>query len=265
MPKFRGRFHPAYEVSHHNFRRVCNLARINWWVRGILDAHLERARTTTVTKLLQGGADVNVTDDRGDTPLMYAAVGSEAMMRRLIEASADVNAPTAFRPLPSCGAATACPRIRLLVEHGADVNVRSKQGHTPTKVAAHHAGNLEILKLLLSKGASLKVAPDEKGGTALANAADVNDTANRVPHELTAVRRFQAGEFYLRLSQGREIPIQDSSHPQPFRDRLSPAYFAEGDRSRRDHRPVNRKHRLHQLGLYGCADPLRYTPGQVQP
>ena len=231
----------------------------------MLDAHLERARTTTVTKLLQGGADVNVTDDRGDTPLMYAAVGSEAMMRRLIEASADVNAPTAFRPLPSCGAATACPRIRLLVEHGADVNVRSKQGHTPTKVAAHHAGNLEILKLLLSKGASLKVAPDEKGGMALANAADVNDTANRVRHELTAVRQFQAGEFYLRLSQGREIPIQDSSHPQPFRDRLSPAYFAEGDRSRRDHRPVNRKHRLHQLGLYGCADPLRYTPGQVQP
>jgi len=121
--------------------------------------------SASVTRILQVGADVNVKDDRGDTPLMYAAaVGSEAMMRRLIEASADVNAPTAFRPLPSCGAATACPRIRLLVEHGADVNVRSKQGHTPTKVAAHHAGNLETLKLLLSKGASLKVAPDEKGG-----------------------------------------------------------------------------------------------------
>src|SRR5579883_446774 len=48
---------------------------------------------SAVTKYLQSGVDINVKDDRGGTPLMYAAaVGSEGMMRRLIEAGADVNA-----------------------------------------------------------------------------------------------------------------------------------------------------------------------------
>ena len=48
--------------------------------RRFLQGHSDDS--AAVTKLLQSGADVNVTDDRGDTPLMYAAaVGSEAMMR----------------------------------------------------------------------------------------------------------------------------------------------------------------------------------------
>ena len=131
-----------------------------------------------VTKLLQSGADVNVKDDRGATPLMYAAaVGSEAMMRRLIEAGADVNARNSFQATALLWCSNSLPRVRLLVEHGADVNMRSKQGHAPVEVAAHHADSLEIIKFLVNKGASLKMAPDEKGGTALANAADANDTA----------------------------------------------------------------------------------------
>jgi len=134
--------------------------------------------SAAVTKLLQSGADVNGKDNRGDTPLMYAAaVGSENMMRQLIEAGADVNARNRFQATALLWCSSSLPRVRLLVEHGADVNVRSKQGHTPVEVAAHHAGSLEILKLLISMGASLKVPPDTKGGTPLTYAADVNDTA----------------------------------------------------------------------------------------
>ena len=99
-----------------------------------------------VTKLLQSGADVNVKDDRGATPLMYAAaVGSEAMMRRLIEAGADVNARNSFQATALLWCSNSLPRVRLLVEHGADVNMRSKQGHAPVEVAAHHADSLEII------------------------------------------------------------------------------------------------------------------------
>ncbi len=130
-----------------------------------------------VAKLLQSGADVNTKDDRGDTPLMYAAaVGSEAMMRRLIDAGADVNARNSFQGSALLWCSNSLPRVRLLVEHGADVNARSKQGHTPIELAANHADSIEILKYLVSKGASLKIPPDQKGGTPLAAAAGANDT-----------------------------------------------------------------------------------------
>ena len=133
---------------------------------------------SAVTKLLQSGADVNSKDDRGDTPLMYAAaVGSEAMMRRLIGAGADVNVRNSFEASALLWCSNSLPRVRMLVEHGADVNVRSKQGHTPIELAADHADSIEILKYLMSKGASLKIPPDQKGGTPLAAAAGTNDTA----------------------------------------------------------------------------------------
>ena len=134
--------------------------------------------SVAVTKLLQSGADVNVKDDRGGTPLMYAAaVGSEAMMRRLIEAGADVNAKNAFDASALLWCSGSLGRVRLLVEHGADVNVRSKKGHTPVELAAFHAGGLEVVKLLVSKGASLKVPPDADGRTPIAAAAEMNETA----------------------------------------------------------------------------------------
>lgn len=139
---------------------------------------VRRGDSATVEKLLKSSGNVNVADSRGDTPLMYAAaVGSEAMMRRLIEAGADVNARNSFGASALLWSAGSLPRVRLLVEHGADVNVVSKQGHTPVEVAAHYAGNVETLKLLVAKGASLKLPPDKNGGTALAFAADVNDAA----------------------------------------------------------------------------------------
>src|SRR5215831_3570157 len=91
---------------------------------------IRRDDLAAVNKLLEANGP-NLKDSRGGTPLMYAAaVGSEAMMRRLIDAGADVNAKNAFEAtaLHWCGASLA--RIRLLVDRGAAVNVRSKLGHT---------------------------------------------------------------------------------------------------------------------------------------
>jgi ankyrin repeat protein len=123
-------------------------------------------------------AGVNVKDSRGATPLMYtAAVGSESMMRRLLEAGADVNAKTSFDATALMWCADSLPLAKLLVEHGADVNARSKKGHTPVQLAASQAGGLPIVKLLLDKGASLKIPPDSVGMTPLAAAATTNDTA----------------------------------------------------------------------------------------
>jgi ankyrin repeat protein len=139
---------------------------------------IRRDDTAAVQKLLASGADVNLKDSRGGTPLMYAtASGSEAMMRRLLDAKADVNAKNAFDATALHFCMNSAPRVKLLVDHGADVNVVSKLGHTPIELAASHAGGLEIVKLLLAKGAKFPVPPDQSGQTPVSAAAWANDTA----------------------------------------------------------------------------------------
>jgi ankyrin repeat protein len=55
--------------------------------------------------------------------------------------------------------------LRLLLEHGADINVRSRSGWTPLYLASMN-GALEVVRLLLEHGADVE-AKDKYGGTAL--------------------------------------------------------------------------------------------------
>src|SRR4051812_40243424 len=138
---------------------------------------IRRDDSAAVDKLIKASG-VNVKDSRGSTPLMYATeVGSEAMMRRLIDAGADVNAKNSFDATALMWGASSLARVKLLVEHGADVNARSKQGHTPLRLAAGSAGSLPVIQLLVAKGAALAGPPDAMGMTPIAAAADVNETA----------------------------------------------------------------------------------------
>jgi ankyrin repeat protein len=66
------------------------------------------------------------------------------------------------------------PKTRTLVERGANVNARSKEGRTPLLIAARQAGAGDTIRLLLAKGADANAA-DALGGTALMMAAEVGD------------------------------------------------------------------------------------------
>src|SRR5439155_25144043 len=44
-------------------------------------------------------------------------------------------------------------KVKLLAERGADVNARAATGVTALMVAARHRGNVEVVRLLLKKGA----------------------------------------------------------------------------------------------------------------
>jgi len=137
---------------------------------------IRRDDSAAVRKLVASGAGVNTKDSRGNTPLMYAAaVGSEAMLRQLVEAGADVNARNAFDATALLFCMNSPSRVKLLLDHGAEVNVHSKRGHSPILLAAKYAGNVETLKLLFAKGAAYPGPGD--GDSPLGAAADVNDTA----------------------------------------------------------------------------------------
>ena len=82
----------------------------------------------------------------GNTPLMNAAVaGSAEAMSYLLGAGADLNAENAFGTTALIMAATQPAKVRLLLEHGAQVNHASKQGRTAVFVAAMSADSAPIV------------------------------------------------------------------------------------------------------------------------
>jgi ankyrin repeat protein len=130
---------------------------------------------TKLAALAGQSGSVNLKDDRGMTPLMYAAVtGSPAAMKLLIERGADVNAKNAFDSTALMWSATDIEKVRILIEHGADVNAASKGGRTALLIAAMSDRSAAIVKLLIAKGANVK-AVDKGNTTALLAAAQGGD------------------------------------------------------------------------------------------
>jgi ankyrin repeat protein len=122
-----------------------------------------------------GGA--NVSDSFGQTPLMIAgAFGSLDAMQMLIAVGADVKA-VSKSGLTALHLSTGdVKKVRLLVDQGADVNVKSTIGRTPLLVAASTSGTREVVELLLDKGADVNVV-DVTGIVPLIAAASVDDSA----------------------------------------------------------------------------------------
>ena len=81
-------------------------------------------------ELLDSGADVDVTDEGGGTPLGAAAIGGQA------------------------------ETVDLLLASGADVNRKDDRGWTPLHWAAHN-GDPGIVGKLLEKGAETDVAGED--------------------------------------------------------------------------------------------------------
>jgi ankyrin repeat protein len=82
------------------------------------------ARTEILDALIAAGADVNVHDKDGKTPLMRVVYS-------------DYADP---------------PRVQLLLDHGADVNVQAKGGNTALK-EARQKGSTKVLAMLVAAGA----------------------------------------------------------------------------------------------------------------
>lgn len=104
---------------------------------------------------------VNLHADDGFTPLGLACYfGQLEVARYLVLKGADVNLPSnnGFHvfPIHSAAAGNYTDIVRMLIENGAQVNVRQQAGATPLHSAAQN-GNLELLILLLENGAEINV------------------------------------------------------------------------------------------------------------
>jgi ankyrin repeat protein len=137
-------------------------------VAGIVDAQdnalLDAIRdedTPVVRNLLAAGSDANTGDETGATGLMYAAAwASPDVVRALIDAGADVQASSSRGATALMWATGDLARVRLLLDRGAPVNARMKDG-TSALVTAARRGNLDVMRLLLARGAEPAAAAAE--------------------------------------------------------------------------------------------------------
>ncbi|MEO8127540.1 MAG: ankyrin repeat domain-containing protein [Bryobacteraceae bacterium] len=135
----------------------------------------------SVEKMLTANPElVKAHDTAGATPLHHAAgFGNLATMKLLLDHGADVNAVNKRKSPPLFWALPDEAKARLLIEHGANVNAKSNDGRTPTYQAASMANAVPVLRLLLEKGAN----PEAKtltGMTPLLAAARANFEAMRL-------------------------------------------------------------------------------------
>ena len=116
------------------------------------------ASDAMVATLLAAGADATLARSTGETPLMTCArTGNVAAVRALLASGADVNAAEpaqAQSALMWALSAGHTPIARTLVDMGADVHARSASGFTPLMFAAR-MGDDEAARMLLAAGAGL--------------------------------------------------------------------------------------------------------------
>jgi ankyrin repeat protein len=119
---------------------------------------------------------VDAPDSRGGgTPLMNAgAVGSIDAMKLLLEHGAGVNLTSTNGATALMWSVTDIEKVRLLLARGANVNAASNRGRTALHLAARSDASAPVVKLLLAAGADPK-ATDALKSTALLAATAGND------------------------------------------------------------------------------------------
>lgn len=164
--------------------------------------------------LLSQGGDPNTPNEQGWLPL-HAAIGELGIggtidfVTLLIRSGADVNAWDAQRevnPILLASNPFDPEAVRVLIEAGADPNVRGSEGETPLRLSVE-AGALETVSLLLHSGA--KETINQWGGL------------NGLTVLGIAARRFDLPMIDLLLKEGAD-PQQLDEYDETARDKLPP-------------------------------------------
>jgi ankyrin repeat protein len=149
----KGLLHPAPLAAKRQYPTALLLA-------------LQRNDLPVLRLLVEDGADVNVHDSNGSTPLLLVA--------NQFASTEDESAPFADKvSLTGKARATQTAIARLLLEHGVNVNDRDSEGFTPLLRAAQ-SGAANVAELLLNRGADIN-ARDSYGDTVLGAAVGALD------------------------------------------------------------------------------------------
>ncbi|XHG05902.1 hypothetical protein AWENTII_009115 [Aspergillus wentii] len=130
---------------------------------------VSKSHEPAVKLLLGKGADVNLYDEEGMTPLRCAAeIGDVRIAQLLLNAGANVDLKDERHgrtPLSWAAGEGHTAIAQQLLDHGADIHSNDNYGRTPLSWAAR-LGQPEVVKLLLKKGANTE-SKDRDGLTPL--------------------------------------------------------------------------------------------------
>jgi ankyrin repeat protein len=172
-----------------------------WANSGALHWAAAEGHEDVAEALIAHGADVNLKDNDGDTPLhKVTSRGHKEIVELLIAHGADVNAQNndGHTPLHHPPVEGDKDVVELLIARGANLNDPDNDGDTPL----HHAaskGHKEIVELLIAYGADLN-AQDNDGDTPL------HEVASRGHKEMVE----------LLITQGADVNVKDNDHSTPL-------------------------------------------------
>jgi ankyrin repeat protein len=133
----------------------------------IMDA-LRRGDRTGFDRLIRDKAAINRPGTNADMPLMYVAVyGTADSLRKLLDAGADPNVANYAGATPLMWAIDDIEKVRLLLDHGANPDIVSDNGRTALQISIERRDGESTALLLLNRGAKLPV----NGGSLAAAAA----------------------------------------------------------------------------------------------
>lgn len=161
------------------------------------DAAFQAVRSGDSSKLIQlldQGTDVKTRNPAGATLLMYAAIYSDtSMLEQLLLRGADVNAASESGTTALMFAVSDAEKVRLLLKHGANTNVKSQDHLTPLIIASQIPGATSVVTLLLDGGADVNANADRYSPLMAATARGTPDTVRlliRRGANVTAVSQF---------------------------------------------------------------------------
>jgi len=132
-----------------------------------LFAAIQRGTVADVDRLLKSGLSPNAVDADGTPAVMAATLfGNVDMVDLLLTRGAEPNRTGPGGATALMWAVPDIEKVRRLLSHGANVNAKSETERTALLVAASYPGTVNVLRLLLERGADLR-AEDRGGSTAL--------------------------------------------------------------------------------------------------
>ena len=145
-------------------RRLAADPNVSCLVQAIMEADVPEAQLL----LDRRATDLNALDARGTTPLAHAIAvhghpGGESLVKLLIDHGADVNRADSYGHTPLMWGASFpdAGLTEMLLREGADVNARRPDGTSVLHVAIHSDAGPDTVRLLLAAGADPAVRDGE--------------------------------------------------------------------------------------------------------